>query len=82
VAPNTGYRIHRSALPYFIPAPINQIDTLSGPFDEIVNYPDAESGAGTANGNRFYAVVGATPGGQGAASNTIGEFGFTLTPGG
>jgi hypothetical protein len=81
VAPNTAYHIHRSTAPYFTPAPGNQIETMPMPFADTLTYADSASGAGNPDVNHFYIVVGATPGGQGAASDPIGEFDFALTTG-
>jgi hypothetical protein len=80
-APDTAYRIHRSISPYFVPVPANQIDALPMPFAETVNHADTGSGAGDPGVNHFYAVVGATPAGEGAASNQVGEFDFALATG-
>ncbi len=81
VPPNMTYQVHRATDPYFVPSPGNVQVTSSMPFDAPVIYDDPTSETGNPQVNHFYVVAGRNAAGQGAPSNRVGEFDFTLVPG-
>lgn len=80
--PNMTYRVHRATAPYFTPTVGNMQATFGLPFATPVRYADPTSGVGDPLLNHFYIVTGRNAAGQEALSKRVGEFDFTLIPGG
>ncbi len=82
VAPNTAYRVRRSADPYFVAAGgvvVAEVNATHPPAPgETLTYRDPDSGAGDASVNHYYAVQGINAAGATAGSDQMGEFDYQL----
>jgi hypothetical protein len=76
VPPDMAYAVFRSAEPYFIPRPDNQLGSVGISFSAAIVYDDT-----AISGNRFYAVVGSNAAGEEAVPSRVAVFDFSLQPG-